>query len=315
VNEQTPKLVSLMETEIGPVVWKCSEILQRAIQRAGDQDALTLEFATRMVFSTLVDADRLDTALWPQKVPPDDDLTPQRSDQLLNAVLDEREHKRQSKPTGEKDAELRRLRNDVFDACLKSAALDPGFFSLTVPTGGGKTLSAMAFALAHAKAHGLRRVIVVIPFLSIIEQNASVYRDVLGEDVVLEHHSAAPERGDLDEEEKSALETATENWDAPIVVTTSVQFLESLFADKPAKCRKLHRIAKSVVIFDEVQTLPTHLLAPVLNVFKELQRNYGVTFVFSSATQPAFRKTSQLSDGFTADEMREIAPEPARAIP
>jgi CRISPR-associated endonuclease/helicase Cas3 len=315
VKEQTPKLVSVMETEIGPVVWKCSEILQRAIQRAGDQDALTLEFATRMVFSTLVDADRLDTALWPQKVPPDDDLTPQRSDQLLNAVLDEREHKRQSKPTGEKDAELRRLRNDVFDACLKSAALDPGFFSLTVPTGGGKTLSAMAFALAHAKAHGLRRVIVVIPFLSIIEQNASVYRDVLGEDVVLEHHSAAPERGDLDEEEKSALETATENWDAPIVVTTSVQFLESLFADKPAKCRKLHWIAKSVVIFDEVQTLPTHLLAPVLNVFKELQRNYGVTFVFSSATQPAFRKTSQLSDGFTADEMREIAPEPARAIP
>jgi CRISPR-associated endonuclease/helicase Cas3 len=170
----------------------------------------------------------------------------------------------------------------------------------------------MAFALAHAQAHSLRRVIVVIPFLSIIEQNATVYREVLGDDVILEHHSAAPEPGDIDEEEKAALETATENWDAPIVVTTSVQFLESLFADKPAKCRKLHRIAKSVVIFDEVQTLPTHLLAPVLSVFRELQRNYGVSFVFSSATQPAFRKTAQLPDGFTQEEMREIAPEPPK---
>lgn len=312
VKEQTPKLASVMETEIGSVAWKCSEIVQRAIQGASDQDALALEFATRMVFSALVDADRLDTANWPKKEAADDELTPQKSDDLLVKVLAERERKRQNQPTGEKDAELRRLRNDVFDACLRSATLAPGFFSLTVPTGGGKTLSAMAFALAHAKAHGLRRIIVVIPFLSIIEQNARVYREVLGDDAILEHHSAAPESEDKDEEEKAALETATENWDAPIVVTTSVQFLESLFADRPAKCRKLHRIAKSVVIFDEVQTLPTHLLAPVLNVFRELQRSYGVSFVFSSATQPAFRKTAQLPDGFTPEQMREIAPEPPK---
>jgi CRISPR-associated endonuclease/helicase Cas3 len=302
-------LLALFKNEVGELPQGVSKLLTEAIQK---EDVYCLEFATRMVFSALVDADRLDSANWPQQAAADDELTTQKSGGLLAKVLAERERKRQSKPTGEKDAELRRLRNDVFDACLQAAKLDPGFFSLTVPTGGGKTLSAMAFALAHAQAHGLRRVIVVIPFLSIIEQNATVYREVLGDDTILEHHSAAPEPGDIDEEEKAALETATENWDAPIVVTTSVQFLESLFADKPAKCRKLHRIAKSVVIFDEVQTLPTHLLAPVLNVFRELQRNYGVSFVFSSATQPAFRKTAQLPDGFTLEEMREIAPEPPK---
>ena len=307
--ERAKGLLKLLKTEIGELPLNNSPLIHEAIQK---ENVYCLEFATRMVFSALVDADRLDTAHWPQKVAANDELTPQKTDGLLSKVLSERERKRQSKPTGEKDAELRRLRNNVFDACLQAAILNPGFFSLTVPTGGGKTLSAMAFALAHAKAHGLRRIIVVIPFLSIIEQNARVYREVLGDDVILEHHSAAPEPDDKDEEEKVALETATENWDAPIVVTTSVQFLESLFADRPAKCRKLHRIAKSVVIFDEVQTLPTHLLAPVLNVFRQLQRNYGVSFVFSSATQPAFLKTAQLPDGFTPEEMREIAPEPPK---
>jgi CRISPR-associated endonuclease/helicase Cas3 len=307
--ERAKGLLALFKNEVGELPRGVSTLVGEAIQK---EDVHCLEFGTRMLFSALVDADRLDTANWPQQTPPDDEVTPEKAGDLLAKVLAERERKRQSKPTGEKDAELRRLRNDVFDACLEAAKLDPGFFSLTVPTGGGKTLSAMAFALAHARAHGLRRVIVVIPFLSIIEQNATVYREVLGDDVILEHHSAAPEPNDTNEEEKAALETATENWDAPIVVTTSVQFLESLFADKPAKCRKLHRVAKSVVIFDEVQTLPTHLLAPVLNVFRELQRNYGASFVFSSATQPAFRKSAQLPDGFPPEEMCEIAPEPPK---
>ena len=302
-------LLRLLNDELGELPTARSSLIDEAIQR---QDILCLEFASRMIFSTLVDADRLDTAHWPKQVAADDELTRHNADELLGKVLAERERKRGSKPTGEKDAALRRLRNDVFDACILAATLNPGFFSLTVPTGGGKTLSAMAFALAHAKAYGLRRVIVVIPFLSIIEQNARVYREALGDDAILEHHSSAPEPSDADEEEKAALESATENWDAPIVVTTSVQFLESLFADKPAKCRKLHRIAKSVVILDEIQTLPTHLLGPVLNVFRELQRNYGVSFVFSSATQPAFLRTAQLPDGFTAEEMREIAPEPPK---
>ncbi len=302
-------LAPLAQNELGQLSYCPSAKVQTAIQT---EDTLALEFATRMVFSALVDADRLDTALWPKEPAPDDELDCGRAAGLLDRVLRERDRKRQSKTEAERDAALNRLRNDVFDACLKSATLQPGFFSLTVPTGGGKTLSAMAFALAHAKAHGLRRVIVVIPFLSIIEQNAKVYREVLGGDIILEDHSAAPEVADVDEEEKAALETAAENWDAPVIVTTSVQFLESLFASSPAKCRKLHRIAKSVVVFDEVQMLPTNLLAPVLNVFRQLQKDYDVSFVFSSATQPAFRKSPQLTDGFTLEEMREIAPEPPR---
>jgi CRISPR-associated endonuclease/helicase Cas3 len=306
-RKRAEALAPLAQGELGPLSYSPSAKIQRAIEA---EDTLALEFATRMVFSALVDADRLDTALWPNEASPDDELDSTSIGGLLDRVLRERDRKRLSKAEAKRDAALNRLRNDVFDACLKAATLQPGFFSLTVPTGGGKTLSAMAFALAHAKANGMRRVIVVIPFLSIIEQNARVYREVLGDDVILEHHSAASEPDDKDEEEKAALETATENWDAPIIVTTSVQFLESLFADRPAKCRKLHRIAKSVIIFDEVQTLPTHLLAPVLNVFRELQSNYGVSFVFSSATQPAFRKTAQLPDGFTPEQMREIAPEP-----
>jgi CRISPR-associated endonuclease/helicase Cas3 len=164
----------------------------------------------------------------------------------------------------------------------------------------------MAFALAHAQAYELRRVIVVIPFLSIIEQNAEEYRRILGGDCVLEHHSAVRPRADVDEE-RTAAELATENWDAPIIVTTSVQFLESLFADSPAKCRKLHRIAKSIVVLDEVQTLPAHLLRPTLDAFRRLQRDYGASFVYCSATQPAFRKCPQLPEGFTGRELRPIA--------
>ena len=261
------------------------------------------EFYTRLLFSCLVDADRLDTAFWPAKPPEDLSLD---AEFLLRQVETERGRKQTANP----ESPLAELRNRIFDACLQAGSQPQGFFSLTVPTGGGKTLSAMAFALAHAKTHGLRRVIVVIPYLSIIEQNATEYRRVLGDDVVLENHSSVKPRADASEEEKSRLELVSENWDAPVIVTTSVQFLESLFAASPSRCRKLHRIARSVVIFDEVQTLPAHLLKPTFSVFRELATNYGVSFVFSSATQPAFRRSTALPDGFAADELREIAPEP-----
>lgn len=263
------------------------------------------ELYTRLLFSCLVDADRLDTAFWPQEPPSDQPLEVEK---LLACVQAERHRKRTENPT----SPLSALRNQVFDACVAAGARPQGFFSLTVPTGGGKTLSSMAFALAHAKQHGLRRVIVVIPYLSIIEQNAAEYRRMLGDDVVLENHSAVEPRVDIGEEEKDRLELISENWDAPVVVTTSVQFLESLFASSPSRCRKLHRIPQSVVIFDEVQTLPAHLLQPVFSIFRELQRNYGVSFVFSSATQPAFRKCSSLPDGFAPDELREIAANPSQ---
>jgi CRISPR-associated endonuclease/helicase Cas3 len=177
----------------------------------------------------------------------------------------------------------------------------------------------MAFALSHAKKHCLRRVIVVIPYLSIIEQNAEEYRDALGDEMVLEHHSAVElsqsasrsDNSDLDEPTNASdMEKAMENWDMPVIVTTSVQFIETLFAASPGQARKLHNIPRSVVIFDEVQTLPAHLLEPTLNVLREFKDRWGVSFLFCSATQPAFRKSTALKNGFEPDEMTPIVPEP-----
>ncbi len=294
-------IVRRLESELGPLIAPPGT---PGFVEASPQPELAVELYVRMLFSCLVDADRLDTACWP--VPPPVDVA-LAADHLLALVEQERARKLAQNP----DSPLASLRNRIFDACRNAGTHQQGFFSLTVPTGGGKTLSAMAFALAHAKARSLRRVIVVIPYLSIIEQNAAEYRRILGEEVVLENHSNVAPNPDAHEEEKDRLELISENWDAPVIVTTSVQFLESLFASSPSKCRKLHRIARSVVIFDEVQTLPTHLLQPMFSVFRELVRSYGVSFVFSSATQPAFRKSSALPDGFAPEELRELAPDPA----
>ena len=304
IPETVPALIALLESELGPLPappsppsWLLAELT------AGNSFAA--EFYARLIFSCIVDADRLDTAHWPTPTPTDESLD---TDTLLAAVHAERAHKTaNAKNPG---SPLAALRNRIFDTVLIRAALPTGFFSLTVPTGGGKTLASMAFALAHARAHGLRRIIVVIPYLSIIEQNAAEYRRIFGDHVVLENHSGVAPDDDADEEEKSRLELVSENWDAPVIVTTSVQFLESLFAASPSRCRKLHRIPRSVVIFDEVQTLPAHLLAPTFNVFRELAANYGTSFVFSSATQPAFRRCAALPDGFLPSELREIAPDP-----
>ena len=273
---------------------------------------LRYEILIRMLFSLLVDADRVNTeesekrqllgSHWKRKsvsICPSD-------------LLQKLQEKRIEKSNSSKNDKLKKLRNDIFEACLsKGANLPQGFFSLTVPTGGGKTLSSMAFALAHAQQHNLRRVIVVIPYLSIIEQNAKEYREIFGKENVLEHHSSVDvSRFDEDPAQAHDIEKAMENWDVPIVVTTSVQFIETLFSASPAQARKLHNIAQSVVIFDEVQTLPTHLLEPLLDVLRELKNRYGLSFVFCSATQPAFKKTTNLKNGFVDDEIIEIAPNP-----
>ena len=255
-----------------------------------------------MLFSILVDADRLMTErFYTQR---DRERRLLEPAQLLNQV--ERERLRKSE--GKTDL-LTDLRNRVYHECLKAGELPQGFFELTVPTGGGKTLSAMAFALAHAKRHGLRRVIVVIPFLSIIEQNAREYKQLFGSDIIIEHHSAVADDGPVrDRAIRSAADLATENWDAPIIVTTSVQFLESLLAASPRKCRKLHNIARSVVLFDEAQAMPAHILNPLLSVFRDLRTNYDVSFVFSTATQPAFRRNGELTEGLTPGELVSILP-------
>lgn len=262
-----------------------------------------LELWIRMVFSTLCDADFLDTERFydaeraalrgnPRSI---QDLA-----QRLASYMDALE--REAPPT-----EVNRVRAQVREACVFAASQAPGVFSLTVPTGGGKTLAAMAFALEHATQHGLDRVVVAIPFTSIVEQNADVYRDALGQDAVLEHHSALdPER------ETPRNRIACENWDYPVIVTTTVQLFESLFANRPSACRKLHRLARSVIILDEAQTLPPALLESILDVLWTLTRDYGASVVVCTATQPAFGRDQGLQCGFPT--VREIVPDSINAV-
>lgn len=247
-----------------------------------------LQFFIRMIFSCLVDADYLDTeealdkskSEWRSTYPSLEAL-----DSLFWNSLNEMCGK--ATPTA-----VNLQREIVLNDCLNAALLSPGLFSLTVPTGGGKTLSSLSFALKHAKKHRKRRVIYIIPFTSIIEQNASVFRKVLGEDSVLEHHcNFIPDDADW----KSRL--ASENWDAPVIVTTNVQFFNSFFGNRPSVCRKLHNVAESVIIFDEVQTIPVEKLKPCLEVLKELTLNYGVTAVLCTATQPAIEYSEQFTSG------------------
>ena len=270
-----------------------------------DKDKAVTEFYVRMLFSCLVDADFLDTEQFStgrQRRPVKLDAP-----SLLKRLQLHRDE-------FDSSSELNQLRNRVFEDCLGKAAEPAGFFSLTVPTGGGKTLSSMAFALEHARRHGMQRIIVVLPYLSIIEQNAAEYRKVLdpkNEDIVIEHHSAVVARKDDEEQGRSPEELAAENWDAPVIVTTSVQFIESLFANRTSKCRKLHNIANSVVLLDEVQTLPSHLLNPLLHILRDVEEHYHTSFVFSTATQPAFSRSRSLPNGFEANEVKEIVSQPS----
>ena len=263
----------------------------------------------RMLFSALVDADRRRTAAFYARHEPallhdvdlvHDDLATLRD--RLDATID---------AFGDDGGAVTAARRRVVEACRAAADLPPGLFALTVPTGGGKTLSAMSFALRHAVAHGLRRVIVVIPYTSIIEQNARVYRDALGEANVLEHHAnldveALHER-DAGREDRRRL--AAENWLSPVVVTTSVQFFESLFSNRPGRCRKLHNVAKSVVVLDEVQTLPPELLETTLDGLRALVSRFGCSVVLSTATPPALTHAAGRPWGLAG--VREIVPNPA----
>ena len=266
-----------------------------------------LEFSealrTRLLFSCLVDADFRDTenhfdpgASSLRQVP---QLQPGRALEIL------RRHLSSLSGTGDVNQRRRKLLGD----CLAAATQHPGMFTLTAPTGSGKTLSSLAFALQHIAHHNaalpegdarrFRRVIVVIPFTSIIEQTAGVYRKLFepefGPGYVLEHHSAVAPRERAEDKGKDAeaeslrrARLAAENWASPLVVTTSVRFFESLFSNRPSACRKLHNIGRSVVLFDEVQTLPSDLVPSLLSAVKLLTRDYGVTAVFMTATQPAF---------------------------
>lgn len=242
-------------------------------------------FFTRMLYSCLVDADSLDT----EQFCTPENATLRTNFESFEILTKKFEAHMQTIQSGADDSLINRERKKIFSQCIEAGSLPPGMFSLTVPTGGGKTLSSMAFALEHLKTHDLKRIFYVIPYTSIIEQNAKVFRDIFGWQNVLEHHSNFdPRTVETDELDtgKESLRLATENWDMPIVVTTNVQFFESLFSNKRSRCRKLHSLAKSVIILDEAQMLPTGFLLPCLAALSELVRNYGATVVICTATQP-----------------------------
>jgi len=237
----------------------------------------------RMLFSCLIDADRLDTERFCNPDQYEKRGSYLSIDKLHNTFEEYMSDKINSIKEQDKNSIVFKSRQTVLEDCKTSSEQDTGFFSLTVPTGGGKTLSSMAFALNHAKKHNKKRIIYVIPYTSIIEQNADVFKNVFGEDQVIEHHSNI----DVDDQKERA-KLATENWDAPIIITTTVQFYESLFSAKTSKCRKLHNIANSVVILDEAQLIPTEFLIPILETLKLLTTRYKTSAVFCTATQQAF---------------------------
>ena len=276
-------------------------------QRLSNGAYFELHFFTRMLFSTLVDADFIETEgfYFPSKRPANQSDLQVLRDALSNTLA--------AFPPPE--TQLNRLRAEVLTAAGECAALSPGFFSLTVPTGGGKTYSSLRFALEHALEHGMRRVIYVAPFTAIIEQTADVFRAALGaEDAVLEHHSAFDLNDIEDEDAAERMKLAAQNWDCPVIVTTAVQFFESLFANRTQKCRKLHNIARSVIILDEAQALPVNFLRPCLAALKELTRGYGCSVVLCTATQPAISDKDGLKvpEAIVKAHTREIAPDPDR---
>lgn len=267
------------------------------------------ELWIRFLFSALVDADFLDTEAFYKPgistIRGQFDAIPSlcaRLDSYIDGVIS-------ALPITERESTVNQARASVLGNCRNAADSPPGTFSLTVPTGGGKTLSAMSFALRHAERHGLDRVITVIPYTSIIEQNADVYRRALGNENVIEHHSNLdPEKEKNGDETSYRHRLASENWDAPIVVTTTVQFFESLFSNRPSRCRKLHNIARSVIILDEVQTLPPGFLASIVDVLNELVKTFGCTIVLSTATPPALSARENFPDGLRG--VREIVADP-----
>ncbi len=280
-------------------------------------DPLAAEMLVRMLFSSLVDADRLDTEAHFEP-----ERATQRGTSTDIAELWERFDRHHRKLTNREGSVVDRARREIYEACLAAADAPPGLFRLAVPTGGGKTLSGMAFALRHAMKHGLQLVIVAVPYISITEQTTDVYHSVLEADrggdtdskpIVLEHHSAAHGRAEVDEAgdqhpNEVWRRLAAENWDAPIVVTTTVQLFESLFANGTSRCRKLHRLAGSVIILDEAQALPAQLLGPILHALRQLCLHYRSTLVISTATQQAFDTIPVFKDV----PAKDIVPEPER---
>ena len=300
-------------------VWERQLTLPKPAQpslkpRDRDTVGFCAAFLIRMLFSALVDADFLDTEAYYDTLSGTEKARGQHPSlselsRRLSAHLD-------ALTASAEAGEVNVLRREVLVHARQRAAEPSGLFTLTVPTGGGKTLTSLAFALEHAVKHGLERVIYVIPYMSIIEQTAAVFRDALRRDdadtgdFIVEHHSTFDEDRITDREAKAKLRLAMENWDAPIIVTTAVQFFESLFSNRPSRCRKLHNVANSVIILDEAQTLPLQFLRPCVAALDELARNWRASIVLCTATQPALGRDDGFCGGF--EHVRELAPDPKR---
>lgn len=324
-GKRTP-LIDRLEANLPEVdsVWKKELALPAELRppdnyrQRNDRGFFQLAFLTRMLFSCLVDADFIATEAFYTAI--DGNSQPARGSRVaMSQLRDTLNTHLEELATRASERAVNNQRAEILHHVRDRATLAPGHFSMTVPTGGGKTLASLAFALDHAIAHGMDRVIYVIPFTSIVEQNAAVFRDALdelGKHAVLEHHSAFDNdtrRSRLDTHSRDKLKRDSENWDAPIVVTTAVQFFESLFAAKTSRCRKLHNIANSVVILDEAQTMPLTLLRPSVAALDELALNYHASIVLCTATQPALKETDDPQRSFNGGlrDVRELAPEPA----
>ena len=310
LNGTVPKLDPIWEHEIKLPMLTMPPIKVRDKNTVGFSAA----FFTRMLFSALVDADYLDTEAYFASLTGN---LPARGQHPKLGDLLARLESHLARLAAEADiTEVNTLRREVLNHVRSKASSPQGLFTLTVPTGGGKTLTSLAFALEHAVRHGFTRVIYVIPFTSIVEQTASVFRAALRNDdddpgsFLVEHHSAFDEARIGNREAKDKLSLSMENWDAPIIVTTAVQFFESLFANRPSRCRKLHNIANSVVILDEAQTLPLKLLRPCVTALDELARNWQSSVVLCTATQPSLSASDGFPGGF--EGLQELAPEPKR---
>lgn len=257
-------------------------------------------FYTKMLFSALTDADWLDTEAYYQKRPvivTEPDLKHLRD--RINAFI---------APWWDATSEINRRRCRILKAAIEHGEDNPGLFTMTVPTGGGKTVSSMAFALHHAVRHEKKRIIYVIPYCSILEQTQGVFESIFGKEPITAHYSGAEYEHPENKEDQRAF--SAENWEAPVILTTAVQFFESLFSNRPGKNRKLHNIAESVIVFDEAQMLPVPFLRPCLAGICELVKSYGCSAVLCTATQPALDPLLQeFLPGFPATE---LCPEPEK---
>lgn len=253
----------------------------------------SLSVFMRMIYSCLVDADFLDTEAFMKE-----GKQGRNSGENIEILFKKLENYISGWLKNQDIDTVNGRRTEILKNCLEMGKTEKGLFRLTVPTGGGKTVASLAFALRHALENKMDRIIYVIPYTSIIEQNAKVFRDILGEENVLENHCNVDYESS---EELLPMQLASENWDKPIVVTTNVQFFESLFANKSSKCRKLHNIANSVIIFDEVQMLPNDYVKPCIAMIEELINNYQVSAVLCTATQPAL--ASFFHEGISAKEL------------